>query len=185
MGDGVSDFSPSFGGWGVGVLSPTGSAGQMDALCQGVRADALIWADGLAQQPTPAKGHLEKHKKGAGENEEEEEEMPSSSLATLAHLPKASATLARAEAEVAKPATDFPSMGPCPDPHGCLSGGCRSQSEEEAPEKQVQLEGIQGKEPKSRFIFEGCPAEGEPKRPWLRMLMGTDRREDTLGWQSD
>lgn len=127
MGDGVSDFSPSFGGWGVGVLSPTGSAGQMDALCQGIRADALIWADGLAQQPTPAKGHLEKHKKGAGEKEEEEEEeMPSSSLATLAHLPKASATLARAEAEVVKPATSLlPSQGwdrvPIPTA-ACLEG---------------------------------------------------------------
>lgn len=73
-----SKLRPGGRGGGTGTLartglSPTGSAGQMDALRRGVRADALIWADVLAQQLLLPRGHLEKHNKGDGEEEEEEE----------------------------------------------------------------------------------------------------------------
>lgn len=59
MGDDIPDPASGFGGGWQGILaraglSPTGSAGQMDALHWGIRASALIWADVLAQQqPLP------------------------------------------------------------------------------------------------------------------------------------
>lgn len=95
MGDDVPRFPPP-PIWGTGVggggqecwprtgLSPTGSAGQMDALCRGVRADALIWADVLAQQPPLPRATWRNATKRMGKRRRKE--TPSSSLATPACL---------------------------------------------------------------------------------------------------